>query len=1611
MGESEPDVVCAQVCEHLSRQEYHLALCCCDEVLAVPPSPTTSSTGTTTLPEDHCVHVLALLCRVSAHVQLKKFTAAEEDSKNVMCLQELLGDGTLKDLLVSMLLDGRLTEICQALFNCDSEEWKENEGNMKYFRQLMLLLTESQVSSSAARVSEEDGREGILVERRWKHRAPPRGVLGIDEYTLCLRFLHGGECPLGELCVSAHSHGELLEWRQRLLFGRLQGQRARRARDPADSYGESLVEKWMRNPLPHTVVSSSMLGVTVDCVPDLHQAICQKHCSVSWTLRLDCNPPRPLRRVALLSELHRALFRIAGVAVGGSDGGPQPRPPSQPQQEWSCDGGGRGLAAERVYQVTLLLTAHAFGSFQQTVVFDFGSEPVLLQTVSAELAPPTDLALEPQPRGAVSSVRWDSGCKQVTVVGFLPRDEAPLDQSLLQAYQIPAAADQLFTRSVLDRSLTPHNYRSRLHDLLYIEENAQYMELSRLSLQTSLRLVTAPTVPGLQDGAGPLLPGQLFAQMGLSGTGVRRDTAGGRLVWDTVDSVLVLPALGQQAGAGAGGRERVYEAQVEERRPECMLLRLSEDCCRDLRLQPDQDLQVELQFQLNRLPLCEMHFALDSLQDCCTLLFPEPPSAGAPPSFSSVEGMDARLNEQQRAALGVITAPLSLQLPPVLLCGPPGTGKTFTLLQATVALLGEDINRVLLCSQSEAAADALMNELQIMLGHSTSEDWLLRLQGCSRPGKYAVAAAQCCSGIAHSTAAEIQQPWREEVNRSRVVVCTVRQAKHLIQLRLDTGCFTHVLVDEASSAPECETVMALSLAGPSTRVVLAGDPAQLPPLVYSEFARERGLQRPLLERLSGLYPQDSSCWVKLTEQYRSQQHIVRLVSELFYKGELRAGSKQPVHKDFFPLSFFVAWGTDKSGCGYLNYAEVLEVAEQVENLCKKWPVSWGKLEEGSVGVLTPYPSQALCLRSELQRRNLSCAAVQTLVTLPGRYFRVLFLSTVRTRHSLKQQVVGGASGASGARRREAAQEEEESVEDRELGFLSSPRALRSVLLCAQSLLAVVGDPVALCTMGKCRRIWERFLSACASEGSLHGATLPGLLEQVDVVESRCGGVLNPLAPEFVPRGPASPALTRRLPASLPRITVKRSSSQPFKQPLQRERYGQVGPCVPQGAPPYLLALSSGRPCVYGRSPSPLPRLGPLSRTGLVCDPYRSRLLVPVPLSLSCSGYANRVPVDPRVVACQAAVAYNFNLLQTPASPASTGLSPRLRSPPQSYRSPTDSSLDPGRAGADSGRAGEGPGRAGADSGRTGLGTLCLWPESEGREQVAGGLGFRRSRSPGLPHLEPCSTPTLPSSRPYSSPSPPPFGRDGSPPPFRTSPELGHPYCSRLPGGGLCHPSMQNGSYGSGRCGDEEPSGYSPWAEQNSLPLSPLLHSAQTSPFPPGDSPLHSPTTSPGSSLGYGTEDSWASLGSFSSSAQAFQHSPLEQRTRSGPELYCSPRPSPRPSPAECAEGEWMGGRRLYQRSSSSLCTTGASPPSRADGDPSPPSSFSVWAQERQSTHHEEKAYPASGPELGGVQSSEVHLQSAWACASQVQPNDPLALLQELGRRGDQEDSAYYSYFH
>ena len=102
------------------------------------------------------------------------------------------------------------------------------------------------------------------------------------------------------------------------------------------------------------------------------------------------------------------------------------------------------------------------------------------------------------------------------------------------------------------------------------------------------------------------------------------------------------------------------------------------------------------------------------------------------------------------------------------------------------------------------------------------------------------------------------------------------------------------------------------------------------------------------------------------------------------------------------------------------------------------------------------------IRSELRKRNLKGVSVERVLNVQGKQFRAIFLSTVRTRKTCIM----------------AQDENSGSVQDSsslDFGFLSNEKLLNTAITRAQSLVAVVGDPLALCSMGKCRKLWERFI--------------------------------------------------------------------------------------------------------------------------------------------------------------------------------------------------------------------------------------------------------------------------------------------------------------------------------------------------------------------------------------------------------------------------------------------------------------------------------------------------------------------------------------------------------
>lgn len=185
----------------------------------------------------------------------------------------------------------------------------------------------------------------------------------------------------------------------------------------------------------------------------------------------------------------------------------------------------------------------------------------------------------------------------------------------------------------------------------------------------------------------------------------------------------------------------------------------------------------------------------------------------------------------------------------------------------------------------------------------------------------------------------------------------------------------------------------------------------------------------------------------------------------------------------------------ENSTGFYNIAEVHEVVDRVDDLQKNWPPEWGEVE-GNIGVVAPYSDQVFRIRGELRKRKMQYVSVERVFNVQGKQFRAIILSTVRTRHTC-------SSDAS-----------QEDVYD--YGFLSNVKLLNTALTRAQSIVVVVGDPLSLCLVGKCRKVWEYFLETCNEHKSFFGLKFSVLKAQLNSAELRKTYVLNPLAPEFVP---------------------------------------------------------------------------------------------------------------------------------------------------------------------------------------------------------------------------------------------------------------------------------------------------------------------------------------------------------------------------------------------------------------------------------------------------------------------------------------------------------------
>lgn len=483
-------------------------------------------------------------------------------------------------------------------------------------------------------------------------------------------------------------------------------------------------------------------GIEETVSNDLVTTVSSKVSKREWTFVLKTK--RMLKAVALLQDAHRHHFLLKQVFPA------EPRPIKRGQaygnkvveaellsdQEWVAPNQDERYSetpTERSpmleHRVKVVFSTDIYGTFRQSIVFDFGTEPVLVKHFCVDVIPITDAdkIQEIKKEMVVSaSQRWDDTNAQIipykqpaSATQHQPSAQNEMQQldeerekELIQRYPCPRANTFTLTQATIaEKKLTKNNYRSRMHELLYVEEIARYDQVARYNLTTKLQITSTYLLSpsGMATSTAKYShSGELFALLTL-GKDVSEDTSAGRLILNNCTSVYISDV---SVVSSDNERHNVYEALIEDKGKSMIYLKLSAECVSDLKLAANTDFLCDIQFQLNRLTYCEWHHAIDKIVDY-RLIFPETflePSIPWTPKKQWSENLDPKLNSKQKEAVLAITAVSNIGLPPILLIGPFGTGKTFTLASSINQLLLQPDTRILICTHSNSAADLYIKD-------------------------------------------------------------------------------------------------------------------------------------------------------------------------------------------------------------------------------------------------------------------------------------------------------------------------------------------------------------------------------------------------------------------------------------------------------------------------------------------------------------------------------------------------------------------------------------------------------------------------------------------------------------------------------------------------------------------------------------------------------------------------------------------------------------------------------------------------------------------------------------------------------------------------------------
>ena len=361
--------------------------------------------------------------------------------------------------------------------------------------------------------------------------------------------------------------------------------------------------------------------------------------------------------------------------------------------------------------------------------------------------------------------------------------------------------------------------------------------------------------------------------------------------------------------------------------------------------------------------------------------------------------------------------------------GPPGTGKTTTLVEAIFETLRRE-SQVLVCAQSNMAVDWISEKLVdrginvLRIGNPTRVNdkmlsftyerrfeahpdypqlWSIRkaIRELRQQRKHADSWHQKMDRL-KSRATELELRIRSSLfGEARVIASTLTGAANRV---LEGEKYSTLFIDEAAQALEAACWIAIRKAG---RVVLAGDHCQLPPTVKSIMALKGGLGKTLMERIVENKPETVTL---LKMQYRMNEQIMKFSSEWFYNGMVES-APMVSHRGILDYDIPMMW-IDTAECdgkeefvgenfGRINRAEAELTLQTLQQYLEKIGKQRILEESIDVGIISPYRAQVQLLRKELRKREFfrpyrHLLTVNTVDGFQGQERDIILISLVRS---------------------------------------------------------------------------------------------------------------------------------------------------------------------------------------------------------------------------------------------------------------------------------------------------------------------------------------------------------------------------------------------------------------------------------------------------------------------------------------------------------------------------------------------------------------------------------------------------------------------------------------